>query len=153
MASQQHSIERRRVWPDSERRSAQYFHHLIDISPDPFFTIDAQGKIVDSNSAAVIMTGMPSTALMGSFFADYFTKPAEAHEEFQQVLMRGFLTDCPMEMRHASGRTHDVLCNARVVRDEAGKPLSILVVAHDVTAKNRAEKELREFQKRADFAL
>ena len=146
-------LERRNVWPDSERRSAQYFHHLIDISPDPFFTIDAEGKIVDTNSAAVIMTGMTSMALVGSVFADYFTNPVEAHKKCQQVLLQGFLNDCPMEIRHASGRTHDVLCNARVVRDEAGKPLSVLVVAHDVTAKNRAERDLREFQKRADFAL
>jgi diguanylate cyclase (GGDEF)-like protein/PAS domain S-box-containing protein len=146
-------VERRHVWSDSERLSAKYFRHLIEISPDPFFTIDAAGKIVDTNSAAVIMTGIPNSALIGSVFADYFTNPGAAHKKCQQVLVQGFLTDSPMEMRHASGRTHDVLCNARVVRDEAGKPLSVLVVAHDVTAKNRAENELREFQKRADFAL
>ncbi|MDO9279628.1 MAG: diguanylate cyclase [Polaromonas sp.] len=153
MALQQRGVERRDLWSDSERRSARYFHHLIDISPDPFFTIDAQGKIVDSNSAAVIMTGMTSTALVGSVFADYFTNPVEAHEKCQQVLTQGFLNDCPMGIRHASGRTHDVLCNARVVRDESGKPLSVLVIAHDVTAKNRAERDFREYQKRADFAL
>ena len=86
-------LERRNVWPDSERRSAQYFHHLIDISPDPFFTIDAEGKIVDTNSAAVIMTGMTSMALVGSVFADYFTNPVEAHKKCQQVLLQGFLND------------------------------------------------------------
>lgn len=145
--------ERRQLWSVSERQSAQYFHYLVEISPDPLFTINGDGKIVDTNSAAVIMTGLSSTALAGSVFADLFTNPVEAHDRCQQVLRQGFLNDCPMEIRHASGRTHDVLCSARVVRDDAGKPLSVLVIAHDMTEKNRDEKALLEFHKRADFAL
>lgn len=147
------SAERRHVWSDNERHSAQYFQHLVEISPDPLFTIDGDGKIVDSNSAAVIMTGVSSTALAGSVFADLFTQPVEVHDKCQQVLTQGFMNDCLLEIRHASGRTHDVLCSARVVRDDVGKPLRVLLIAHDVTEQNRAAKELREFQKRADFAL
>lgn len=145
--------ERRQLWSVSERQSAKYFQHLVEISPDPLFTINGDGKIVDTNSAAVIMTGLSSAALAGSIFADLFTHPVEAHDRCQQVLRQGFLNDSPMEIRHASGRTHDVLCSARVVRDETGKPLSVLVIAHDVTEKNRVEKDFIEYQKRADFAL
>ena len=72
--------ERRRLWSADERRSSQYFHHLIDISPDPFFTVNADGLIVDTNMAAVIMTGKSSTELVGSVFVDYFSNPVEAHD-------------------------------------------------------------------------
>jgi len=145
--------ERRRLWSADERRSSQYFHHLIDISPDPFFTVNADGRIVDTNMAAVIMTGKSSTELVGSVFVDYFSNPVEAHDKCRQVLTQGFLNDSPMQIKHSSGATHDVLCNARVVRDEAGLPQAVLVIAHNVTEKKRLEKKLQEIQSRVDFAL
>ncbi len=153
MTLQKKSVERRQPWSAAERLSSQHFHDLIEITPDPFFTVDAEGKIVDSNTAAIVMTGKTSTDLKGSVFKDYFTNPALAQDRCQQVLTRGFLNDCPMEIRHASGKTHDVLCNARVVRDKAGSPISVLVIAHDVTEKKRLEKQLREVSSRVDFAL
>lgn len=146
-------VERRQSWSPAGRLSSQYFHDLIEITPDPFFTIDAEGKILDTNTAAIVMTGKTSTDLQGSIFKDNFTNPALAQDRCQQVLTQGFLNDCPMEIRHASGKTHNVLCNARVVRDEAGNPISVLVIAHDVTEKNRLEKQLREVASRVDFAL
>ena len=153
MTLQQQGVERRQPWSATERISSKYFHDLIAITPDPFFTVDAEGKIVDSNTAAIVMTGKTSTDLKGSVFKDYFTNPALAQDRCQQVLTQGFLNDCPMEIRHASGKTHDVLCNARVVRDEAGNPTSVLVIAHDVTEKKRLEKQLHDVASRVNFAL
>ena len=153
MQIQTRQPERRRLWTGDERSSSKYFHHLIDISPDPFFTVNAEGRIVDTNMAAVIMTGKSSTELVGSVFVDYFTHPVEAHDRCRQVLTQGFLNDCPMQIKHSSGATHDVLCNARVVRDEAGLAQAVLVIAHDVTEKKRLEKKLQDIQSRVDFAL
>jgi diguanylate cyclase (GGDEF)-like protein/PAS domain S-box-containing protein len=149
----QQVLERRHPWTDSERRTFIYFQNLMDISPDSFFTVDADGKIVDVNLAAVMITGLPSTALAGTVFVDYFTDPGEAHKKCQEVLKQGFLNDCPMKIKHASGVTHDILCNARVLRDEKGEPIVVMVVAHDVTDKNRLENTLHEIQSRVDFAL
>ena len=149
----QQGLERRRPWTDSERQSYLYFQNLMDISPDAFFTLDADGKIVDVNLAAVMITGLASTALAGTVFVDYFTDPGEAHKKCQEVLKQGFLNDCPMKIKHASGVTHDILCNARVLRDEKGEAIVVMVVAHDVTEKKRLENALNEIQSRVDFAL
>lgn len=153
MQLQTRQPERRRLWTADERRSSQYFHHLIDISPDPFFTVNADGRIVDTNTAAVIMTGKSSAELVGSVFVDYFTHPEKVHDKYRQVQTQGFLNDCPMQIKHISGVTHDVLCNARVVHDGAGLPISVMVIAHDVTEKKRLEKKLQEIQSRVEFAL
>ncbi len=153
MTLQQQGVERRQPWSAAERLSFNYFHDLIEITPDPFFTVDAEGKILATNTAAIVMTGKTRTDLKGSVFKDYFTNPVLAQDKCQQVMTQGFLNDCPMEIRHASGKTHDVLCNARVVRDEAGNPISVLVIAHDVTEKKRLEKQLHEVSSRVDFAL
>ncbi len=153
MTPDQESVEKRQPWSLTERQSSDYFHHLIDLSPDPFFTIDSEGKVVDANMASVIMTGMRSSTLVGSDFIEHFTDPVEAHDKLQQILTQGFLNDSPLRMRHVSGKTHDVLCNARVVRDETEKPVSVLLVAHNVTEKKRLEDELRRVHSRVEFAL
>ncbi len=146
-------FERRRPWTDGDRRTYQYFQNLMNVSPDPFFTIDADGKVVDSNMAAVLITGLGSQELAGTVFKDYFTDPVQAYMKCQEVLKQGFLNDCPMVIKHVSGVTHDVLCNVRVLRDKKGEPIVVMVVAHDVTEKKRLEVELREIQRRVDFAL
>jgi len=150
---QSRGLERRHPWPVSDRRTYLYFQSLMDISPDALFTVNADGKIVDSNMAAIMITGLSSKDLAGTVFVDYFTDPVAAHEKCQQVLNQGFLNDCPMVIKHVSGLTHDVLCNARVLRDDKGQAIVALIVAHDVTDKNRLEKALREIQTRVDFSL
>ena len=145
--------ERRRPWSDGDRRTYQYFEKLMDVSPDPFFTIDVDGKVVDSNMASVLITGLSSTQLAGTVFKDYFTDPVQAHKKCQEVLKQGFLNDCPMVIKHVSGTTHDVLCNARVLRDKKGEAIVVMVIAHDVTDKKRLEIALCEIQRRVDFAL
>jgi diguanylate cyclase (GGDEF)-like protein/PAS domain S-box-containing protein len=153
MTLQQQGDERCQPWSAAERLSSECFQDLMEITPDPFFNVDAEGKIVDTNTAAIVMTGKTSTDLRGSDFKENFTNPALAQDRCQQVLTQGFLNDCPMVIRHASGKTHDVLCNARVVRNKAGSPVSMLVIAHDMTEKKRLEKQLREVVSRIDFAL
>ncbi len=125
----------------------------MDVSPDAFFTVGAEGKIVDSNAAAVLITGLANKDLAGTVFIDYFTDPEKAHKKCDEVLRQGFLNDCPMMIKHISGATHDVLCNARVLRRENGEAIVVMVVAHDVTDKKRLEDALREIQQRVDFAL
>ena len=146
-------IERRRLWTETERVSSEYFQNLMDISPDALFTVTVEGKIVDCNMAAVMITGLASKDLEGTVFIDYFTDPVVAHEKCVEVLTKGFLNECPMAIKHVSGVTHDVLCNARVLRDRTGAPVVAMVVAHDVTDKRRLEKALREIQLRIDFSL
>ena len=145
--------ERRRPWTNGERRTYQYFESLMNVSPDSFFTIGVDGKIVDSNMAAVMITGLASKDLAGTVFIDYFTDPLQAHKKCEEVLAQGFLNDCPMVIKHVSGTVHDVLCNARVLRGEKGEATLVMVVAHDVTDKKRLEDTLSEIQRRVDFAL
>jgi light-regulated signal transduction histidine kinase (bacteriophytochrome) len=52
------------------------------------------------------------------------------------------VTDYPLTIRHASGRTTDVLYNATVYRNEAGGVQGVFAAARDITERKRAEEEL-----------
>ncbi|MES2683566.1 MAG: PAS domain S-box protein, partial [Pseudomonadota bacterium] len=108
---------------DELRASSAYARSLIEASLDPLVTISAEGKITDVNEGSIKATGVVREKLIGTDFSDYFTQPDKAREGYQQVFARGFVTDYPLTIRHRDGNLTDVLYNASVYKDVAGKVL------------------------------
>ena len=116
---------------------------MIESSLDSLVAISPEGKITDANQATVKLTGIPREQLIGTSFSNYFTDPAKAEAIYQQVFTQGIATDYPLTMRH-HGRHEtptEVLYNASVYRDAAGKVLGVFAAARDVTQQMQAQKE------------
>lgn len=124
-------------------KGAYYARSLIEASLDPLVTISAAGKITDVNEATVKVTGMPRDGLIGTDFSDYFTEPAKARDGYQQVFSQGFVTDYPLTIRHKEGQLTDVLYNASVYKDGAGKVLGVFAAARDVTVQKQTAEYAR----------
>ncbi len=121
-----------------------YSRSLIEASLDPLVTINAEGKITDVNEATIKVTGRQREELIGTDFSNYFTEPDKARVGYQQVFAEGFVTDYPLVLRHCDGHVTEVLYNASVYHNEAGKVLGVFAAARDVTERNKAETALRE---------
>jgi PAS domain S-box-containing protein len=119
---------------------------VIEASLDPMVTISPEGKITDVNEATVKATGVPRNQLIRTSFSDYFTEPEKANKIYQQVFAEGMAVDYPLTMRHRDGRVTEVLYNASVYRDAAGKVLGVFAAARDVTKQVRAQREVAEQQ-------
>lgn len=136
------------------RTAFRYARNLLEASIDPLATISPEGQIMDVNKATEMATGVAREQLIGSDFSAYFTDPGKANEGYQAVLSQGFVKDYPLTIRHASGRTADVLYNATVYRNEAGEVQGVFAAARDVTEHNRMDKELHSLhealERRAD---
>ena len=146
--------EKKRV--DEQLRSAsQYARSLIEASPDPLVTISPEGQITDVNEGSIKVTGIPREKRIATDFSNYFTEPERAREGYQQVFARGFVTDYPLTIRHKDGKLTDVLYNASVYKDAAGKVLGVFAAARDVTALKKAEAEVsqrnKELERLADL--
>jgi len=133
---------------EQERQALQYARSLIEASLDPLVTISPDGKITDVNEATVRVTGIVREELIGSDFLDYFTEAERAREGYQQVFAQGFVRDYPLTIRHKDGRLTDVLYNASVYKDTAGRVLGVVAAARDVTVRKRFERELAEQRQR-----
>lgn len=134
------SLETKRKQAEEKLRVASlYARNLIEASLDPLVTINQQGKITDVNKATETVTGASRERLIGTDFSSYFTESEKAKEGYQQVFSQGFVRDYPLTIRHVSGSTTDVLYNATVYRDKAGKVLGIFAAARDVTERKQAE--------------
>ncbi len=139
--------------PPARETSAQYARSLIEASLDPFVTINPEGKITDVNEAAVKVTGVPRSKLVGTDFSDYFTEPEEARRGYRRAFERGSVIDYPLTIRHKSGRLVDVLYNASVYRDSQGKVLGVFAAARDVTESKRVLSEYAETKNFLDNIL
>ncbi len=126
-----------------QKAASQYARSLIEASLDPLVTISPAGKITDVNEATIKVTGIAREKLIGTDFSDYFTEPEKAREGYQQVFAKGFVTDYPLTIRHKNGRLTDVLYNASVYKDGAGKVLGVFAAARDVTEQKQASQYAR----------
>jgi PAS domain S-box-containing protein len=128
------------------RATSLYARSLLEASLDPLVTISPEGKITDVNRATELVTGVERERLIGSSFSEYFTEPPMAEAGYQKVLAEGLVQDYPLTIRHVSGRTTDVLYNAVVYRNEAGRVQGVFAAARDITERKQAEAELARYR-------
>src|SRR5205823_10800732 len=69
--------------------------------------------------------------------------PGRAREGYRQVFLKEKVTDYPLTIRQANGKTIDVLYNATVYKDETGRVLGVFAAARDVTAQKQASQYAR----------
>jgi len=93
---------------------------------------------------------VPREQLIGADFSRYFTDPQKAEAGYQKVLAEGQVRDYPLTIRHASGRTTEVLYNATVYRNEAGAVQGVFAAARDITERKRTEIELARYRDRLE---
>jgi PAS domain S-box-containing protein len=146
-------IAERKILDEALRKANTYNRSLIEASLDPLVTISPEGKITDVNNATEKATGRNRSELIGTDFSNYFTEPEKAREGYQKVFTKGYVTDYPMAIRRNDGHVIDVLYNASVYRDGAGKVIGIFAAARDVTERKHSEDELNERDKHSQSLL
>jgi PAS domain S-box-containing protein len=125
-----------------------YARSLIEASVDPLVTINAEGKVTDTNRATEIATGCSRDELIGSDFSDYFTDPEKAKIGYKRVFIEGFVKDYPLAIKHKYGKIIEVLYNAAVYRNEAGEIKGVFAAARDITELKKAEEQASEASKK-----
>ncbi len=136
-------VSERRRMEEELKAASLYTRSLLEASLDPLVTISPEGKITDVNKATETVTGVSREHLVGSDFSDYFAEPDRAREGYRKVISLGFVKDYPLTLRHASGRTMDVIYNASLYADGSGKMQGVFAAARDITERKRMEGDLR----------
>jgi PAS domain S-box-containing protein len=146
-------VTERKKMEEQLRQAARYARSLIEASLDPLVTISSEGKITDVNKETEEVTGISRNELIGSDFCEYFTDPLKARQGYERVFLEGLVKDYPLEVRHKSGRTIDVLYNASVYHDDAGQVQGVFAAARDITGLKQLEQMLRQERDQAKKLL
>jgi len=142
------------------KESEKKYRQLIEASQDLLVTVNPKGNIIDTNEAAVTLTGVERDTLMGSDFFTFFTEPELVWEAYREVVTKGTVSNVPFTLRHTNGTLTEVLFDGSVNKDDQGVVQGAVIVAREVAEKNWAtelgiaNKELafqhNEKEKRAD---
>lgn len=121
---------------------SDHFLSLIEAIPDPIFAINLNHKITDINKAAVQKTEVERQIMIGSNFFDFFTNPTVVLELCKKIYINGSVSNYPLVMK--DGHLTDVLLSGSVFKNKEGKVVGAVIIARDITAQKRIEKELIE---------
>lgn len=137
-------LSRTKALRESRRRYRDLFHNV----PAAVLMSDPSGAIVAANPAMLELLGIDSEhELRDANFRDFYAEPSErdrlvrAWHAGSDDIWRGEL-----KLRRRDGGEINVLCTARLLRDEQGRVVFKQGMYSDVTALRRAEGERRTLE-------
>jgi len=142
-------IHRQKMAEEARDEETGHFRTLFENSADPACIIE-RNRIIECNPAAIRLFAGTRDDLVGHFLEDFSSPdtaggnaPAGALREQIDRAGRGTLQKFPWACTGKDGATHEteVLLTALVIKG-GQKTLAII---HDVTALNRAEREIKRF--------
>ena len=132
---------------EKSRKIALQTRNLIETSLDPLVKVSRGGKITDANRATELVTGVRRESLIGTDFSRYFTEPEKVRDGCRRVFSKWSIRDYPLAIRSAAGSVTDVLCNASVVKNDAGEVDGMVATVRDITKYKQLEEEQLQSQK------
>ena len=138
------NITERKLADKKLRASVHYIHSLLEASLDPVITLTITGKIMSANKAMESIAGKTTDQLIGSDFSTYFIKPENVQSCYPEVLEKGFIGDCNLQLQQSSEKTClDVLINISLYYNEQLNASEMLVMMRNITAEKQAIEKLQ----------
>jgi two-component system, LuxR family, sensor kinase FixL len=136
----------RRMGEINETR--ELFERVVESMTEILFLMDVTGRIIRVNRAAAELFECDEAALLGVPFAELCDTTAIPATPWQ-LLERapsGILPHMDIELQTRTGHTVPMSISCGLVRDQRGKITGVLVIARDITARQRAEAERQTLQ-------
>ncbi len=139
-------VTERRLAEDRLRKSADEIHDLYNNAPCGYHSIDQDGTIVRMNHTELVWLGYSSTEVIGrKKLSDLLTPESDrtVQEIFAKFKAEGVMQNLELEMVRKDGTVFPVLLNATTVRDNAGNFVMSRATIYDITARRKAEDQVR----------
>jgi PAS domain S-box-containing protein len=137
-------IAERRQMSQALAENTQLLRQAFVNSPIGLAILDLDGSVIRANPALCRLTGLAESDLAGRTLRRHVRPDEQARDEFMfSRLMAGAIPEYALDQWVVGRSGNDVLvrCTTALVRDEAGKPLTVITQVEDVTERKRAENE------------
>ena len=117
---------------------------LLDLTNDAIFVRDCRQRIVFWNKGAEALYGWSRQEALGREMSDLFPeRSSPCHLAGESSLSRSGRWQGELIEKHRSGRSVHVLSFWRLQKNRNGTPVTILETATDITARRKADEDLR----------
>jgi len=138
--------ERKRI-EDALRRGEERYRRLFEQSLDAIYIVTPDGKNIECNQAWLDLLGYSHEELDALDAIDIYADPADRADFLTRIAESGRLED-EVRLKRKDGSV--ISCDRRVValKDDSGRVIAFQGVHRDITARNEAQKALRESERR-----
>jgi diguanylate cyclase (GGDEF)-like protein/PAS domain S-box-containing protein len=126
------------------RSSERRYRGLFEDSRQAIYLTTKAGEFIDANPAAVKMFGYDEGDLIGMNARDLYLDPRDRAAFQKAIEDRGSVVDYPVTLLGKSGKEMECLLSSTVWIDGSGEVQGYQGIIENVTARNRAERALRE---------
>ena len=131
------------------QQSEEKYRAFFDTSLDCVFITSMDGRLIDLNDALVDLFGYENREGLFQINAvDIYANPEERAEYVALIVEKGGTREYPIRMRKKDGTLISTLVTSIARRDGIGRVIGFQGTIRDVTARERAEKALRESERR-----
>lgn len=124
---------------------AETFRDFLEDAPLPYQSLGRNGNILDINEIWLDTLGYKRKEVVGRHFRDFL--PPEYREKFgecfRQFKQTNTATTIELELLQKNGMRKMLSFHGKIKRDEKGNFLRTHCIFQDITAQQKAEKELR----------
>ncbi len=137
------------------REAEGRYRDIVENALEGIFQTTVEGKVLSANPALARTLGYDSPgeliAGVGDVTSSLYVDREQRDELLSLLRERSGVTGYETQLRRKDGEAIWVFISARMVRDDAGRPLSIEGFLTDITERRLAEEDLRRMNER--FAL
>ncbi|MGB7157196.1 MAG: ATP-binding protein, partial [Tepidisphaeraceae bacterium] len=138
---------------DEVLAAKRFTDNIIQSMFDVLIVTDPELRIVSLNKAACALLEYTELELLGKSIEEVFREERYgAGESVRDLLRSNAMRDNEMVYRTRSGRQVSALVSASTMRDDAGRPLAIITVGKDITARKQIERDLHDAMAQAEAA-
>src|SRR5688572_22301116 len=129
----------------AQARLEQHYRELYRATPAMLHTVDHHGRITNVSERWLETLGYRRDEVLGRVITEFMGKETKATigGRLADVIAAGDLENEPRTYVTKSGEEVEVEVSATPDRDPSGAVVALLVASKDVTARNRAERQLR----------
>ncbi len=127
-------------------QAADEIHDLYNHAPCGYHSLDTHGTFVRINDTELVWLGYTREEVIGKMhFTDLLTPEGVRifQEYFPKFKAEGVMRDLEFDLVRKDGTSLPVLISATAITDRAGNYLMSRATVYDITARQRAENEIR----------
>jgi PAS domain S-box-containing protein len=139
-------IIRRSVLEKELRENESKYRSIYHKTPAMLHSIDDQYHLISVSDYWLEATGYARHEVIGRKLTEFFTPESKQLAEeiiLPRFFKRGLSKEVPYKFIKKNGQIMDILLSCHGIRDEQGKIERTLAISVDVTARNRAQEELK----------
>ncbi|HEX8522906.1 MAG TPA: ATP-binding protein [Tepidisphaeraceae bacterium] len=145
------NLQARQISEEELLAAKRYADNIIHSMFDILIVTDPDLRIQTVNKAACESLEYSQLELVGRPIEELFKQePMMLGPSIKAQLLSNATRDFEAVYRTAGGRLIDVLLSASTMRDNAGRPIAIITVGKDISARKRMERELLEAKATAE---